>query len=51
MCVPHTQVLNKILKIGYLPSVCTEAQRILDNVCLRLWDADVRFMRDEPSLS
>lgn len=51
MGVPHTQVLNKILKIGYLPSVCTETQRTLGIVCLRLWDADVRFMRDNPLLS
>lgn len=51
MCVSHTQVLNKILKIGYLPLVCTETQGILGIVCLRLWGADVRFMRDYPSLS
>lgn len=51
VCVPYTQDLNKILKIGCLPSVSTETQRILGTVCLRLWDAEVRLMRDDPSLS
>lgn len=51
MCVSHTQVLNKILKIGYLALVCTETQGTLGIVCLRLWGADIRFMRDYPSLS